>query len=316
MEIANGVESRHGLAEHGIINTGPVYWNLAPAPLVEKAIQRDEGMIADGGPLAIVTAPYTGRSPNDKFITKEPGSQDDIWWSKVNVAMSEAAFDRLLGKMLAYLQQRELFVRDVYAGADSTYRLRVRIVSELAATALFAHNMFIRPPAGELADFAPEFLLLQAPHLRADPATDGTHSEAFVVVNFARKIVLIGGTSYAGEVKKSIFTVMNYLMTKRNVMPMHCSANVGPNKDTALFFGLSGTGKTTLSADPERALIGDDEHGWSDHGIFNFEGGCYAKVIKLSPSGEPDICRGDAHVWHSVGECGRRPHDQEPGPGQ
>jgi phosphoenolpyruvate carboxykinase (ATP) len=289
MQTANGVESRYGLANHGIINTGRVYWNLAPASLVEQAVLRGEGELTDGGTIAIITAPYTGRSPNDKFITREPSSQDDIWWGKVNQPMEEAAFNRLLDKMLAYFQGHDLFVKDVFAAADPQYRLRVRVVSELAVTGLFVHNMFLRPTAGQLADFVPDFLLLQAPHLHANPSTDGTRSEAFVVINFARKIVLIGGTSYAGEVKKSIFTVMNYLMTKRNVMPMHCSANIGPQGDTALFFGLSGTGKTTLSADPSRALIGDDEHGWSERGTFNFEGGCYAKVINLSPTGEPDI---------------------------
>jgi phosphoenolpyruvate carboxykinase (ATP) len=289
MQTANGVESRYGLANHGIINAGRVYWNLPPASLVEQAVLRGEGMVTEGGPFAIVTAPYTGRSPNDKFIVREPSCQDDIWWGRVNQPMDEAAFDRLLDKMLAYLQGRELFVKDVFAGADPQYRLRVRAVSELAVTGLFVHNMFLRPNASQLADFTPDFLLLQAPHLRANPATDGTRSEVFVVINFARKIILIGGTSYAGEVKKSIFTIMNYLMTRRGVMPMHCSANIGPAGDTALFFGLSGTGKTTLSADPSRALIGDDEHGWSETGTFNFEGGCYAKVIKLSASGEPDI---------------------------
>ncbi len=289
MQAVNGLESKYGLGHHGIINARQVYWNLSPATLIEQSVERGEGMLADGGPLAIVTAPYTGRSPNDKFIAKEPSSENDIWWGKVNVPVSEATFEALLGKVLAYFQGRDLFVKDVFAGADPDYRLKVRVVSELAVTALFVHNMFLRPNEEQLVEFVPEFLILQAPHLRANPASDGTRSEAFVVINFARKIVLIGGTSYAGEVKKSIFTAMNYLMARRSVMPMHCSANVGPDGVSALFFGLSGTGKTTLSADPSRALIGDDEHGWSQAGIFNFEGGCYAKVIKLSPTGEPDI---------------------------
>ena len=289
MQNVNGVESRHGLALHGIINTGQVYWNLSPAVSVEQAVLRGEGVIADRGPLAIITAPYTGRSPNDKYTVKEPSSQDDIWWGKVNTPISEETFECLYRKSLAYLQGRDLFVRDAYAGADSTYRLKVRVISELASTELFSYNMFLRPSDAELADFMPDFTMLHAPHLHANPATDGTRSEAFVVIHFARKLALVGGTGYGGEVKKTFFTIMNYLMTKRDVLPMHCSANIGPAGDTALYFGLSGTGKTTLSADPRRALIGDDEHGWSDHGVFNFEGGCYAKVIKLSPTGEPDI---------------------------
>ncbi|HEX9115350.1 MAG TPA: phosphoenolpyruvate carboxykinase (ATP) [Anaerolineae bacterium] len=289
MDSANSIQSRHGLAEHGIINTGFVAWNLSPAVLVERAVQRGEGVLCEAGPFNIVTAPYTGRSPQDKFTVKEASSESDIWWGKVNAPVSPEDFDRLHRKVLAYFQGKELYVKDAYAGADPNYRLKVRVVSEMASAALFAHNMFLRPPAGELAEFEPEFVMLHAPRLKANPALDGTRSEAFVMINYARKLILIGGTTYAGEIKKSIFTIMNYLMTKRAVFPMHCSANIGPNGDTALFFGLSGTGKTTLSADPGRALIGDDEHGWSETGVFNFEGGCYAKLIRLSPTGEPDI---------------------------
>jgi phosphoenolpyruvate carboxykinase (ATP) len=289
MQMVGGIASRFDLSVSGIKNATRTWWNLSPAVLVEEAVKRNEGVLADGGPLVIVTAPYSGRSPNDKFTVREPSSDGDIWWGKVNTPMDETVFERLYQKTLAHLSGRELFVTDAYAGADPTYRLQVRVVSEMAAASLFAHNMFRRPSDEALADFMPGFTVLHAPSLRADPAIDGTRSEAFIVVNFARKVVLIGATSYAGEIKKSIFTVMNFLMTKRAVMPMHCSANIGPDGDTALYFGLSGTGKTTLSADPTRALIGDDEHGWSQSGIFNFEGGCYAKVIRLSPIGEPDI---------------------------
>jgi phosphoenolpyruvate carboxykinase (ATP) len=289
MQIANGVESSCGLTTHGITNQRASYWNLSPAVLVEQAVLRGEGVITEGGPLAIVTAPYTGRSPNDKFTVREPSSEGDIWWGKVNVAASEETFSGLYRRVLAYYQGRDLFVKDTYAGADPKYRLKVRVVSDMAALSLFAHNMFLRPHASELAEFCPEFTILHAPFLHATPNLDHTRSEAFVMIHFERRMVLIGGTKYAGEVKKSIFTVMNYLMTRQGVMPMHCSANTGKDGKTALFFGLSGTGKTTLSADPARALIGDDEHGWGRDGVFNFEGGCYAKVIKLSPTGEPDI---------------------------
>ena len=229
---------------------GKVFWNLSPAILIEQAIVRNEGTLCEGGPFNIITTPYTGRSPNDKFTVKEPSSEGDIWWGKVNQPVSQDTFECLYRKVLAYFQGKELFVKDAYAGADPKYRLRVRVVSEMAVATLFAHNMFIRPPESELANFAPEFTVLHAPHLKADPALDGTRSEAFVVIHFDRKLILIGGTTYAGEIKKSVFTIMNYLMTKRDVFPMHCSANTGPNGDTALYFGLSGTGKTTLLGRP------------------------------------------------------------------
>jgi len=253
------------------------------------AIDRAEAEVAAGGPLVAETGVHTGRSPKDKFTVEEAGSKDSIWWGDVNRPISEQHFERVLAKLQAYVQGRELFVQDCYAGADPEYRLKVRIVSEYAWHNLFCRNMFIQPAEDELADFEPGFTVVNCPELESDPSTDGTKSGTFILVSFERKLVLIGGTSYAGENKKSIFGVLNYLLPERGVMPMHCSANVGKNGDTALFFGLSGTGKTTLSADPDRGLIGDDEHGWSDSGVFNFEGGCYAKVINLSEKAEPQI---------------------------
>jgi phosphoenolpyruvate carboxykinase (ATP) len=244
------------------------------------------------GPFVAVTAPHTGRSPNDKFVVREPGSEKDVWWGKVNVPLEERFFETLLADVRAHLNDGpELFVQDLYAGADSAHRLCVRFVSPSAWHSLFVRNMFIRPEASDLPTFAADFTVLHAPDYHADPARHGTRTGTFIVLHLARRMVLIGGTRYAGELKKSMFTVMNYLLPKRGVLSMHCSANIGSGGDTALFFGLSGTGKTTLSADPERSLIGDDEHGWSDAGVFNFEGGCYAKVINLSEEGEPDIYR-------------------------
>jgi len=289
MQAEHGNANRHEASVNGAAGVRQEHWNLPTAALVEQAIVRGEGILAGGGSLAVTTAPYTGRSPNDKFIVRESSCEDVIWWGKVNVAMAAEAFDILHGKVLTYLQDRDVFVQDSYTCADSNYRMRVRVISEAATAALFATNMFIRPAPAELNDFQPDFTVLHAPHFRADPAVDQTRSEAFVVINFCKGLVLVGGTGYAGEIKKSIFTVLNYLMTKRNVLPMHCSANVGDSGETALFFGLSGTGKTTLSADPQRHLIGDDEHGWSEEGVFNFEGGCYAKLINLSERGEPEI---------------------------
>ena len=264
-------------------------WNLGACPLIEESLKRGDGQLADGGAFVALTGVHTGRSPNDKFIVEEPDSAGEVWWGKVNVALSEANFERLHAKVLAHLNDRPLFVQDLHAGADSAYRLPVRVISESPWHSLFARNMFLRPSAAELAGFEPGFVVLHAPSLEADPATDGTNSGAFVVVSFARRLVLVGGTSYAGEIKKSIFSALNFLLPKNDVLPMHCSANIGRGGDTAIFFGLSGTGKTTLSADGTRQLIGDDEHGWSDQGIFNFEGGCYAKVIRLSAKAEPEI---------------------------
>jgi len=282
-------QSRFGLETIGLQNVGAVHWNLTPPALYEAAIERGEAEVSEGGPLVAETGVHTGRSPADKFTVEEPENKDAIWWGPVNKPIGEEHFERVFAKMQAYVQGRELFVQDCYAGADPEYRLNVRIVSEYAWHNLFCRNMFIQPEERDLADFEPGFTVVNCPELEADPTTDGTRSRTFILVSFKRRMVLIGGTSYAGENKKSIFGVLNYLLPDRGVLPMHCSANIGEDGDTALFFGLSGTGKTTLSADPDRGLIGDDEHGWSDHGVFNFEGGCYAKVINLSQEAEPQI---------------------------
>jgi len=291
MENAGPFVSQHGLATLGVEDAATVYWNLPPARLYEEAIRRKEAIIAAEGPLVAVTGKFTGRSPKDKFIVREAGSERDIWWGEVNQGISESSFERLLSKTLEHVKGRDLFVFDGYAGAHPDFRTNVRVITEFAWHSLFARNMFRREANGEaLRHFEPEFTVLGLPTLTADPGTDGTHSAAFIVVNLSRRLVLIGGTRYAGEIKKSIFSIMNYLLPKRGVLSMHCSANRGADADdVALFFGLSGTGKTTLSADSGRFLIGDDEHGWSDKGIFNIEGGCYAKVIRLSEEGEPEI---------------------------
>ena len=283
------VVSRHGLRQHGVVNYSEAFWNLSAGALYEHTIRGGVGRLAQGGSLVVLTGQHTGRSPKDKFIVEEPASKDSIWWGDVNAPITEPRFEALERKVLAYLQGRSLYVQDLFAGADPDYRLKVRVVSESPWHSLFARNMFIRPGHDVLADFTPEFTVLHAPNLQADPERDGTNSESFILVHFSRRLILIGGTSYAGEIKKSIFSVLNYLLPERDVLPMHCSANIGPEGDTSIFFGLSGTGKTTLSADSTRTLIGDDEHGWSANGIFNFEGGCYAKVIRLSPEAEPEI---------------------------
>ncbi|MDQ3520922.1 MAG: phosphoenolpyruvate carboxykinase (ATP), partial [Gemmatimonadota bacterium] len=276
----------------GLAPSGEVHWNLVAPELFQEAVRRGEGRFADMGPFVAVTAPHTGRSPNDKFVVRESATEADVDWGKVNQPIEEDRFELLLEDMREYLNGRdELFVEDLYCGAEPQYRLSVRYVSPNAWHMAFVRNMFIRPEAGELADFEPNFTVLHAPEFQADPDRHGTRTGTFIVLSLARRMILIGGTRYAGELKKSMFTVMNYMLPKQGVLSMHCSANIGHKGDTALFFGLSGTGKTTLSADPERALIGDDEHGWSEDGIFNFEGGCYAKVINLSPEGEPDIFR-------------------------
>jgi phosphoenolpyruvate carboxykinase (ATP) len=280
----------NGLTAQGLQPRGRIHWNLNAAPLLEEAIRRREGTLADMGPFTAVTAPHTGRSPNDKFVVREPGTESDIDWGKVNQPYSQEKFELLLADVTAYLEGLDdLFVQDLYCGADPGHRLSVRYVLPNAWHAAFVRNMFIRPQATELPTFDPNFVVLHAPEFHASPERHGTRTGTFIVLNLARRMILIGGTRYAGELKKSMFTVMNYLMPKEGVLSMHCSANIGAAGDAALFFGLSGTGKTTLSADPERALVGDDEHGWSENGIFNFEGGCYAKVINLSPESEPDI---------------------------
>jgi phosphoenolpyruvate carboxykinase (ATP) len=283
-----GIQSKYGLDLHGLTPTKSVHWNLSPTELVEYAIRRGEGQLTQDGPFLAITKPHTGRSPNDKYTVREPSSEADIWWGNNN-ALSEEQFDRLHGRALAYLNERDLFVRDQFACADPANRLCVRLIDEMAWTNLFAHNLFIRPEPADLPDFKPDFTILHVPEMKAEPATDQTRTETVIAIHLARKIILVIGTRYAGEVKKTIFTVLNYLMPKRGVLSMHCSANIGLDGETALFFGLSGTGKTTLSADPHRRLIGDDEHGWGDDGVFNFEGGCYAKAIKLSAEAEPEI---------------------------
>lgn len=263
--------------------------NLTSAVLVEEAVRNGEGILAASGPIVVNTGQYTGRSPKDKFVVKEPSSEDKIWWGSVNQPLDEDKFNGLRDRLLDYIRDKQLYVQDVFVGADPEYRLSVRVVTETAWANLFARNLFIRPTGDELATFRPDFMVLDVPSFTADPGADGTNTETFIALNMAQRLAMIGGTRYAGEIKKSMFTVMNYMLPLRGVMPMHCSANIGPDGSTALFFGLSGTGKTTLSADPTRTLIGDDEHGWSDSGVFNFEGGCYAKVIKLSQQAEPDI---------------------------
>jgi phosphoenolpyruvate carboxykinase (ATP) len=287
--MATLTQERFSLDQHGIYNVNNVYWNLPTPLLYEEAIRRREARLSHLGPLVVRTGQYTGRSPNDKFIVREPSSEDQIWWGKVNRPMEESSFERLHLRLLAYLQGKDVFVQDCFAGADPAYRLPIRVITETAWHSLFAHTMFIRPKVEDLAEFAPDFTVIHAPGFHAIPELDGTRSEVFVVINFAQRLILIGGSQYAGEIKKSIFTVFNYLLPQKDVLSMHCSANIGVGGDVAVFFGLSGTGKTTLSADPMRNLIGDDEHGWSDHGVFNFEGGCYAKVIHLSAQAEPEI---------------------------
>ncbi|TAK18855.1 MAG: phosphoenolpyruvate carboxykinase [Acidobacteria bacterium] len=279
-----------GLGAVGITRTAGEHWNLSAAALYEEALRAGEGQLSKDGALVCSTGKYTGRSPNDKFVVKEASSEKNIDWGKVNKPFDSAKFDALHKRMTAYAAGKNLFVLDGYAGADPAYRLPVRIITEMAWHSLFVRNMFIpvTDPAEQLAH-QPEFTVIDIPSFKADPAIDGTNSETFILLSFDRKLVLIGGTQYAGEMKKGIFTVMNYLLPLRDTMPMHCSANVGTAGDVALFFGLSGTGKTTLSSDTHRGLIGDDEHGWSADGVFNFEGGCYAKTIKLSAEAEPQI---------------------------
>jgi phosphoenolpyruvate carboxykinase (ATP) len=288
--MSTHVERARGLESVGILRSGPVHWNLGTALLYEAAIRRQEGELAAEGPLVCRTTPHTGRSPNDKFFVKEPASEKHIAWSAANKPLDPAAFDALHRDLSAYLRDKELYVLDAWAGADPTYRLPIRIVNEFAWHNLFARNMFLPENDPEKrVEHVPQFTVIDAPGFKSDPARHGSRADLFVFVNFAKQLVLIGGTRYAGEIKKSIFTILNYLLPRQGVLSMHCSANVGEGGDSALFFGLSGTGKTTLSSDPGRRLLGDDEHGWSDRGIFNFEGGCYAKVIKLSPEAEPQI---------------------------
>ena len=276
------------LRDHKIDNIKNIYWNLSTPTLYEEALMRGEGQIAQFGPFIVETGPHTGRSPNDKFIVEQSSSRDKISWGKVNRPIAEEYFDRVYNHMLTYIQGRDVFVQDCYAGADPQHRITVRAITEYAWHSLFTQSLLI--PTDKLSpDRSPDFTIIDFPGLHANPELHGTNSEAFILVNFKRNLVLIGGTRYAGEIKKSVFTYLNYLLPSQGVLPMHCSANLGPNGDVALFFGLSGTGKTTLSSAPGRQLIGDDEHGWSDRGVFNFEGGCYAKTINLSKEVEPEI---------------------------
>jgi phosphoenolpyruvate carboxykinase (ATP) len=286
---ATGTKSRIGLDEHGLHHLGTVHWNHTAPVLYEHAVRRGEGDLGAGGSFVANTGFHTGRSPRDKYIVSDSGTKDAVWWGPINQPIQPERFASLHQRMVAYLQGRELFVQDLYAGADPEYRLPVRVVSPSAWHSLFARNMFIRPRPIDLPEFEPAFTILHAPEFRAIPQFDGIRSETFILVNFTDRLVLIGGTRYAGEIKKSVFGYLNFVLPPRDVLPMHCSANVGPKGDSAIFFGLSGTGKTTLSADASRTLIGDDEHGWSPRGIYNFEGGCYAKVINLSPTAEPEI---------------------------
>ena len=280
-----------GLESLGIINPSAVYRNLIPAQLVEHSILRGEGKLNSTGALCVNTGKYTGRSPDDKFIVDSPGVHDEIAWGKVNRPISQEKFDAIYEKIVAYLQSRDIFIFDGFAGADDHYRKSFRIINELPSQNLFIHQLLIRPTQEQLDTFEANFTIIAAPGFKCIPQHDGVHSEAAILVDYEKKLVIICGSHYAGEIKKSVFSVMNYLMPKEGVFPMHCSANIGEAGDSAVFFGLSGTGKTTLSADPNRKLIGDDEHGWADDSVFNFEGGCYAKCINLTEKSEPEIYR-------------------------
>jgi len=286
------MEALHSrLSPLGLTPAAPVHLNLTPTELVQHALRRHEGTLTDTGALMADTGTFTGRSPKDRFIVQDALTQDAVWWGDINIPFPQDKFEQLQAKMMAYLQHKELFVREAYAGAHPAYQLKLRIVNELAWHNLFCYNMFLRPEEGADTSWTPDFTIICAPGFEADPAVDGTRQKNFAILDFTRKTILIGGTGYAGEMKKGIFGVLNFLLPhQHDTLSMHCSANVGQNGDTAIFFGLSGTGKTTLSADPNRGLIGDDEHGWTpDAGIFNFEGGCYAKVIDLSQEKEPQI---------------------------
>ena len=279
------------IVDLGLKNVGDAYWNLSPAELVEETIIRGEGMLTDTGALAVDTGKFTGRSPKDKFIVCDATTENSVWWGDINIKISPEYFDHMHDKMSAYLQGKTVYVRDSYACADPKYRLNIRVVTETPWANLFANNLFLRPTKEEIhATVKSDWSIICAPGFQANPQTDGTRSENFALINFTKKMILIGGTAYTGEIKKGIFTVLNYVLPHdKNVLSMHCSANIGNDNDTAIFFGLSGTGKTTLSADPHRGLIGDDEHGWADSSVFNFEGGCYAKCVNLSKEKEPEI---------------------------
>ncbi len=293
-----GLIGTYGLEKHGLQNLKKVYWNLVPAELVEQAVSRQEGELAASGALVINTGKHTGRSPNDKFLANTHNLDDEaIWWGKVNQPLPPEKFSLLYHKMKAYLQGHDVFVQDMQVGADPASSIHVRVISEKAWASLFVHNLFRRLTKRETRHFVPDFTVIHCPDFEANPSEDGTNTSTVIAFDFENRVVLVAGTSYAGEVKKAVFSVMNYLLPRKNILSMHCSANVGKRGDTALFFGLSGTGKTTLSSDPDRRLIGDDEHGWAEDGIFNFEGGCYAKMIRLSAKLEPLI-------WSAVNRFG------------
>ncbi|MBN1146736.1 MAG: phosphoenolpyruvate carboxykinase (ATP) [Anaerolineales bacterium] len=303
-----GVASHYDLDQHGLRNLNMAYWTLTTGALVERIVARREGALAHEGALVVRTGSHTGRSPNDKFLVCCQEDHDHIWWGKVNKELDPALFERLYLKLRSYFQGRDVFVQDAAAVAHPDHRLPIRVITENAWHSLFARNLFIRLKPEELPSHVPEFTIIQAPGFQANPEEDGTNSEAFIILNLEKRMILIGGTSYAGEIKKSIFTTLNYLLPFKGVLPMHCSANVGSDGQVALFFGLSGTGKTTLSSDPERALIGDDEHGWGDDGVFNFEGGCYAKTIHLREELEPLIWDATRHFGTVLENVNIDPH--------
>jgi len=291
MELIGKFGSNNDLKKSiGLSGLGQQFWNLSPSELIEDCIITGDGMLTDTGALAIDTGEFTGRSPKDRFIVRDEITEKAVWWGDVNIGFSPEKFDALYTRMKSFLVEKDVYVRDTYACADEKFRLNIRVVSEFAWSNLFAYNMFLRPTSDELQNFNPDWHIVCVPSFKADPAIDGTRQHNFAVLNFSKKMILIGGTGYTGEIKKGIFSALNFLLPhEKNVLSMHCSANIGQNGDTAIFFGLSGTGKTTLSSDPNRRLIGDDEHGWSDNTVFNFEGGCYAKTIDLTREKEPQI---------------------------
>ena len=289
-QYAGTLASEHGLENHGLKHLNDVFWNLSTSELYEEILDREEGKIAHNGPLLVYTGEHTARAAHDKFVVRESSTKHDIWWGKHNKPYTKKKFANLSNRLKGYLQDKDVFVQDCYVGADENYGMPIRVITQYAWHSLFARNMFVVERDDEkLKEHVPEFTLISAPDFKADPEYDDLHSETFIILNFEERLAIIGGSKYGGEIKKSFFTIMNYLLPKRDVLTMHCSANVGQTGDVAIFFGLSGTGKTTLSTDPKRALIGDDEHGWDDNGVFNFEGGCYAKTINLDKESEPDI---------------------------
>lgn len=287
---ARALHSDFGLKNHGLTNLNTIYWNLPAEALYEEFTFRREGRISAQGPMIVCSGKHTARAANDKFIVREPSTEEKIWWGEYNRPFSLEKFDELFSRLQGFAQGRDIFVQDCYVGADPDYRMPIRVISEYAWHSLFARNMFLLPKTAEAyRQHVPEFTVFAVPSFKAFQPIDTTRTETFIILNFEQKMCIIGSSAYGGEIKKSVFTLLNFLLPLQGVMPMHCSANIGAEGDTALFFGLSGTGKTSLSADPRRRLIGDDEHGWSDNGIFNFENGCYAKVIQLSPTAEPQI---------------------------